>query len=128
LVGKLLTDPNLRGQDEKEEQAKENLIMESGYPVAVKPQDDHKAHLEVLLGRIQLLTQQGGGSQQAQQLYAQHLESHLQGLGQTDKNSERQIRAMLKKQAQAMESQMQAQGQMAQGLTSTQTVPPNGIV
>ena len=35
---------------------------------------------------------------------------------------------MLKKQAQAMESQMQAQGQMPQGLTSTQTVPPNGIV
>jgi hypothetical protein len=126
LVGKLLTDPNLRGQDEKEEQAKENLIMESGYPVAVKPQDDHKAHVEVLLGRIQLLSQQGGGSQQSQQLYGQHLEAHLQGLGQTDKNAERQIRGMLRKQAQAMQGQ--AQGQMPQGLTSTQSAPQAGMV
>jgi hypothetical protein len=97
--------------------------MESGYPVAVKPQDDHKAHIEVLLGRIQLLTQQGGGSQQAQQLYAQHLEGHLQGLGKTDKNSERQIRAMLRKQAQDMQSQMQNQAQPQEGMTSTQTMP-----
>jgi hypothetical protein len=128
LVNKLLTDPNLRGQDEKEEQAKENLIMESGYPVTVKPQDDHKAHIEVLLGRIQLLTQQGGGSQQSQQLYGQHLEGHLQGLGKTDKNAERQIRGMLRKQAQAMQGQMDAQAQPQQGVTSTQTMPQGGVL
>jgi hypothetical protein len=135
LVGKLLTDPNLRGQDEKEEQAKENLIMESGFPVQVKPQDDHKAHIDVLLGRLQILTHQGGGDQQSQQLYSQHLEGHLQGLGQTDKNAERQIRGMLRKQAQDAQRQIeaQAQGQMQApmpqaGTTTTQTMPQGGVV
>ena len=129
LINKLLRDPNQKAMDQAEDQASENLIIESGFPAQVRPSDDHKAHLQVLLQRVQMLSQMGGGSPQSQQLYGQHLEQHLQALGQTDKNAERQIRAMLKQQAQAM--QAQAQGQMqnqpqppaGSGTTTTQSVP-----
>ena len=125
LIQKLLRDPNERQQDQAEDQASENLIIESGFPVRVKQTDDHLAHIKTLVTRVNMLAQQGGGSPQAQQIYGQHLEQHLQALGQTDKNLERQIRKQLAdqaKQAQAqMDAQMQAQAQ--QGAITTQNLP-----
>jgi hypothetical protein len=118
LINKLMRDPNERQQDQAEDQASENLIIESGFPARVRPTDDHMAHIQVLVGRVNMLAQQGGGSIQSQQIYGQHLEQHLQALGQTDKNAERQIRRQLADQVKA-----QAQSVNPAGITTTQNLP-----
>ena len=120
LVSKLITDPRFEEMDQAEDQANENLILESGFPALVRPTDNHKAHLKVLLDRIDFLSASGGGSPTAMQRYRDHLEQHLQGLGQTDKNLERQIRRELLEKAKAMEAQMNG------GAVTTQNIqqPP----
>ena len=125
LVQKLITDPKLQEMDQAEDQAVENIVLESGYPAMVRPSDNHKAHLSVLLDRIEFLSANGGGSPVAMQRYREHLEQHLQGLGMVDKNAERQIRKLLADKARQMEqSQMQAQPQpdMGGGVTTTQSM------
>ena len=81
----------------------------------VRPTDTHKAHLKVMLDRIEFISQAGGGSPVAMQRYREHLEQHLLALGQTDKNLERQIRKELADRAKAMESQV------PRGTMTTQT-------
>lgn len=125
LIQKLITDPNLKEMDQAEDQAIENVVLESGFPAVVRPSDDHKAHLKILLDRIEFLSSNGGGSPVAMQRYREHLEQHLQGLGMVDKNAERQIRKLLADKARQMEqSQMQAQPQpeMGGGVTTTQSM------
>lgn len=85
----------------------ENLVMEQGVPAAVDASDDHLVHIQVLLNRIQQLEQMGGGLPQAQQLYAQHLETHLQYLGLRDKNTERALRKQIRELAKQKEAQLQ---------------------
>ncbi|NBW16717.1 MAG: hypothetical protein EBR82_52940, partial [Caulobacteraceae bacterium] len=121
LVQRLITDPKLEEMDQAEDQANENLILESGFPALVRPSDNHKAHLKVMLDRIEFLSQSGGGSPVAMQRYREHLEQHLLALGQTDKNLERQIRRELSERAKAMEGQMQAQ--VPQGTITTENLP-----
>ena len=121
LVQRLITDPKLEEMDQAEDQANENLILESGFPALVRPSDNHKAHLKVMLDRIEFLSQSGGGSSVAMQRYREHLEQHLLALGQTDKNLERQIRRELAERAKAMEGQMQAQ--VPQGTMTTENLP-----
>jgi hypothetical protein len=112
LANKLIVDNGAKALTEGEEQAMENLVMESGVPAAVDGNDDHMVHIQTLVGRVQQVQASGGGNPQAQQLYAQHLEQHLQALGQRDKNAERAIRKQLAQMSQAMaQQQAQQQGQ-----------------
>ena len=122
LINKLLRDPNEKQQDQAEDQASENLIIESGFPARVRQTDDHLAHIQVLVGRVNMLAQQGGGSPQSQQLYGQHLEAHLQALGQTDKNAERQIRRQLADQVKA-QAEAQNQVMTTQGMQGAPVAP-----
>jgi len=116
LATKLVLDPATRQLSQGEEQSMENLVMEQGVPAAVDATDDHIIHIQVLINRINQLEAQGGGLPQAQQLYAQHLEQHLQALGVRDKNAERAIR----KQIRDMVAQKQQQLQQPQGAATTQ--------
>ena len=68
--------------------------------------DDHLVHINVLLNRIQQLEQMGGGLPKAQQLYAQHLEQHLQYLGLRDKNMERALRKKIRDLAKQKEAEL----------------------
>ena len=109
LATKLVLDPATRQLSQGEEQSMENLVMEQGVPASVDASDDHLVHIQVLLNRIQQLEQMGGGLPQAQQLYAQHLETHLQYLGLRDKNTERALRKQIRELAKQKEAQL-AQG------------------
>jgi hypothetical protein len=106
LATKLVLDPATRQLSQGEEQSMENLVMEQGVPAAVDASDDHLLHINVLLNRIQQLEQMGGGLPQAQQLYAQHLEQHLQYLGLRDKNMERALRKQIRELAKQKEAQL----------------------
>jgi len=111
LANRLVVDNAQKSMSEAEEQAMENLVIESGIPAAVEPNNEHVTHIQVLVGRIQQLKQSGGGNPQSQQLYAQHLEQHLQMLGAKDKNTERAIRKQLRDMAEAEAQQIQQQQQ-----------------
>lgn len=108
LANKLVVDQGSKQLGEAEEQGMENLVIESGVAAVVNGSDDHLAHINVLISRVQKLKQLGGGTPEAQQLYSQHLEEHLQGLGTRDKNTERAIRKQLRMMAEAEMAALQA--------------------
>lgn len=89
--------------------------MESGVPAAVEGNNDHVVHIQTLVQRVQQIQAGGGGNPQSQQLYSQHLEQHLQALGQKDKNAERAIRKQLGEMSKAMAEQQAQQQAQQQG-------------
>lgn len=120
LANKLVVDEGSKQLAESEEQAMENLVIETGIPATISGSDDHLVHINVLIKRVQELKQKGGGSPEAQQLYAQHLEEHLQALGTRDKNTERAIRKQLRMMAEAEARALQAQ--------QSGGMPPQGMM
>lgn len=115
LANKLVVDNGVKAMSEAEEQAMENLVMESGVPAAVEGNNDHVVHIQTLVQRVQQVQASGTGSPQSQQLYSQHLEQHLQALGQRDKNAERAIRKQLGEMSKAMAEQQAQQQAQQQG-------------
>jgi hypothetical protein len=80
LIERLYIEPQQADLDQAEDQASEILLLKEGFPAQVKQTDNHKVHLDTMIGYIQQLTQAGisitGTAQQALlQHYVQHLES-----------------------------------------------------
>ena len=99
--------------DQAEDQATEIATMlTTGFPVAIKPSDDHKAHISVLFAFNQAAQQrQQAVDQSAVQVLMDHLQQHLAALEKIDPNTSRAIQKQLRDTAQA---QMKQQEQVAQ--------------
>jgi tRNA C32,U32 (ribose-2'-O)-methylase TrmJ len=91
-------------------------MLATGFPVAIKPSDDHKAHISVLFAFNQAAQmRQQPVDQSAVQVLMDHLQQHLAALEQTDPNTSRAIQkhlrdvaaAQMKQQEQAMQPQPQ---------------------
>jgi hypothetical protein len=110
LVRRLFQDPNAASGDQAEDQATEIATMlATGFPVAIKPSDDHKAHISVLFAFNQAAQQrQQQVDQSAMQVLMAHLQQHLAALEQVDPNTSRAIQKQLRD---AGKAQMQQQGQ-----------------
>ena len=113
LVRKLFTDPQAGSGDQAEDQATEIATMlATGFPVAIKPSDDHKAHISVLFAFNQAAQmRQQPVDNSALQVLMDHLQQHLAALEQTDPNTSRAIQKQLRD---AAKGQMQQQGQAPQ--------------
>jgi hypothetical protein len=113
LVRKLFTDPQAGSGDQAEDQATEIATMlATGFPVAIKPSDDHKAHISVLFAFNQAAQmRQQPVDQSAIQVLMDHLQQHLAALEQTDPNTSRAIQKQLRD---AAKPQVQQQGQAPQ--------------
>jgi hypothetical protein len=113
LVRKLFTDPQAGTGDQAEDQATEIATMlATGFPVAIKPSDDHKAHISVLFAFNQAAQmRQQPVDNSALQVLMDHLQQHLAALEQTDPNTSRAIQKQLRD---AVKAQVQQQGQAPQ--------------
>ena len=119
LVRRLFQDPQAGSGDQAEDQANEIATMlATGFPVNVKPADDHKVHISVLFAFQQASQlRQQPLDPSAVQVLLQHLQQHLAALEQTDPNTSRAIQkqlrdagkeqAKMQEQAVAMEPQTQ---------------------
>jgi len=118
LVRKLFTDPQAGSGDQAEDQATEIATMlATGFPVAIKPSDDHKAHISVLFAFNQAAqVRQQPVDQSAVQVLMDHLQQHLAALEQTDPNTSRAIQKQLRDAAAGQVKQQQQQAAQEQQL------------
>jgi hypothetical protein len=87
-------------------------MLATGFPVAIKPSDDHKAHISVLFAFNQAAQmRQQPVDNSALQVLMDHLQQHLAALEQTDPNTSRAIQKQLRD---AVKAQVQQQGQALQ--------------
>ncbi|MDE2099813.1 MAG: hypothetical protein KGL39_21350 [Patescibacteria group bacterium] len=102
LVNKLLLPQNQRAASEAEDEAMEILVMQDGFPAAVRPGEDHATRINILLAWLQKqgMTRHPVDPTAMQRVH-QHLAVHLQYLKQLQPDA---YKAMLQKIA-AMERQ-----------------------
>ena len=111
LVRRLYQDPQAGQGDQAEDQASEIATMlATGFPVNIKPSDDHKIHIQVLFQFNQASMQRQQPIDPAsQQVLMAHLQQHLAALEQIDPNTSRAIQKQLRDAAkQEMRSVEQA--------------------
>jgi hypothetical protein len=118
LVRRLFQDPQAGMGDQAEDQAMEIATMlATGFPVQIKPTDDHKIHIQVLFQFNQAAQmRQQPVDQSAMQVLMAHLQQHLQALEQVDPNTSRAIQKQLRdaaKQEMKQQEQLAAQQPMA---------------
>ena len=113
LVRRLFQDPQAGSGDQAEDQANEIATMlATGFPVNVKPSDDHKVHISVLFAFQQAAQlRQQPLDPSAVQVLLQHLQQHLAALEQTDPNTSRAIQKQLRDAAKADAKAQPQQGQ-----------------
>ena len=111
LVRRLFQDPQAASGDQAEDQATEIATMlATGFPVAIKPSDDHKAHISVLFAFNQAAqARQQPVDQAAMQVLMAHLQQHLAALEQIDPNTSRAIQKQLRDAAKP-QTQQRSQG------------------
>jgi len=107
LVRRLFQDPQAASGNQAEDQATEIATMlATGFPVAIKPSDDHKAHIAVLFAFNQAAqARQQPVDQAAMQVLMAHLQQHLAALEQIDPNTSRAIQKQLRDAAKAQVQQ-----------------------
>jgi hypothetical protein len=112
LVRRLFQDPQAGMGDQGEDQATEIATMlATGFPVQIKPSDDHKIHIQVLFQFNQAAqARQQPVDQVAMQAIMQHLQQHLAALEQVDPNTSRAIQKQLRD---AAKQEMRAAEQIA---------------
>lgn len=77
-VKRLFINPAQSSGGQQEEQAKECLLMENGFPAQVDESDDHIIHIQTVLGRIQMLQMlRIPFNPIAANLYTKHFNDHL---------------------------------------------------
>jgi hypothetical protein len=119
LVRRLYQDPQAGQGDQAEDQASEIATMiATGFPVNIKPSDDHKVHIQILFAFNQTSMQRNQPIDPAsQQVLMQHLQQHLAALEQIDPNTSRaiqkQLRDAAKQEMRAMEQAAPAEMQPA---------------
>jgi len=109
LVRRLFQDPQAASGDQAEDQATEIATMlATGFPVAIKPSDDHKAHISVLFSFNQAAqARQQPVDQAAMQVLMAHLQQHLAALEKIDPNTSRAIQKQLRDAAAQQAKQQQ---------------------
>jgi hypothetical protein len=112
LVRRLFQDPQAGMGDQAEDQASEIATMlATGFPVQIKPSDDHKIHIQVLFQFNQAAqVRQQPVDQASMQVLMQHLQQHLAALEQVDPNTSRAIQKQLRD---AAKQEMRAAEQIA---------------
>jgi len=93
LVSRMLIDPNMKGQTEAEAAAAENLLLDQGFGgVVAEPTDEHEVHVQIHMDRLQLLANARQNlDENAGNAYTQHMQAHIQLLGQTNPNLAKQL-------------------------------------
>jgi len=127
LVRRLFQDPQAASGDQAEDQATEIATMlATGFPVAIKPSDDHKSHISVLFAFNQAAqARQQPVDQAAMQVLMAHLQQHLAALEKIDPNTSRAIQKQLRD---AAAQQAKQQQQMApQQVQLQQQIQPQVI-
>jgi hypothetical protein len=116
MIKRAFTDPGQTLKEQMEVQAQEISIMLLGFPAAVQPGDDDKAHIQSLEGFVQRDVQTGEGrvTPEVARLILQHGAEHDNALAQKSDPNLNQIR-------QSMQPMLQYLGQVA----NSQPVPPN---
>lgn len=92
LVRRLFLQTNLKGAIEAEDEAHEIVIMQSGYPAAVTPAEDHQTRLRILFGKLQQLQLMGQPvDPMFKQRLTEHIAQHLKLLAQQNPQLAKQI-------------------------------------
>lgn len=100
LVRTHLVDPGTKRQDAAEDQATEIVTLKEGFPVRVKPTDDHEAHIGTILQYLEAQGQMGKPADPtAVQRITEHLGQHVEAIEQQDPAKGRQIRQTLEQLA-----------------------------
>ncbi len=96
LVSRMLVDPGMKKLDQAEDQAMEISILRGGFPVRVKPMDDHEVHITTIMQFLEAQGQmQTPVEPVAVQRITEHLENHVQAIEQEDGKKGREVRNSL---------------------------------
>jgi hypothetical protein len=119
MIKRAFTDPGQELKKQMEVQAQELSIMLLGFPAAVQPSDDDKAHIQSMEGFVQrdVQTQEGRVTPEVARLILQHGGEHDNALAQKGDPNLNQIRA-------AMQPMLQYLSQVA----ATQQQMPSNVV
>lgn len=94
---------------ESEDEAFEIILMERGFPAAVRPDEDHAVRLQVLMQRAAQMDAMGAEpNPQFAQLLQQHIAAHTQYFQQVNPEGFRQFKMQLEAQRAAQQQQQQA--------------------
>jgi len=92
VAKKLFIPGNVKAASEQEDEAVELLLLEKGYPAAVKPNENHAARIFVLMSWLDAQQQMGVPvNPMAQQRVQQHLAVHFQYLQKTQPEAAKQV-------------------------------------
>src|SRR4029077_16027965 len=123
MIKRAFTDPGQELKKQMEVQAQEISIMLLGFPAAVQPSDDDKAHIQSMEGFVQrdVQTQEGRITPEVARLILQHGGEHDQALAQKGDPNLNQIR-------QSMQPMLEFLGQIdiSQRCRSTVVPGPGG--
>jgi hypothetical protein len=97
MIKRAFTDPGQELKKQMEVQAQEISIMLLGFPAAVQPSDDDKAHIQSLEGFVQrdVQTQEGRVTPEVARLILQHGGEHDNALAQKGDPNLNQIRSQM---------------------------------
>lgn len=125
LVRTLYQDPQIAAADQYEDEVYEIMAMiEMGYPVRVKPSDDHAARLRCDAQFIQSRALKGQPLMPEQeQIIRAHMQQHMQALQQVQPQAAKQIGAELQQMAAQAQQQMAMLSQVQQMQAQPQAMP-----
>lgn len=103
LVKELYIDPQTTTADQQEDQAMELACLEKGFPARVMPADDDALHIDIVLGRLQMmLTLDEPITAVAWERMNQHMLAHMQQMQARDPKRSKEYRVKVQKMQQAM--------------------------
>jgi hypothetical protein len=102
VAQKLFIPGNTKAASEAEDEAVELMILQEGFPAAVKPNEDHATRIHVLIGWLKKQAMLGVPvNPVAQQRVQQHLAVHWQMLRKVQPAAARQLQAQIQQEEQA---------------------------
>ena len=131
LVRRLFVDPQGQQVEQSEDQALELSILRLGFPAQVRPNDDHKTHIQTILAYVTSRVQTGSATEPLEaQALQQHLVAHIEALRQTDKKLAKEAEdaaGVVFEQAAQFEAQQQQQQQPYAQVPQDPAGPPAGM-
>jgi len=111
LVRELYVDPQAQAADQQEDQAMELCALEKGFPARVKPADDDAAHIDVIMGRVELvLSTTEEISPVGWSRIVGHAQEHLQQMGQRNPKGAKEYQVKVERLQRAVQSLLAEQG------------------
>lgn len=112
IAQKAFIPTNAKGASETEDEAIEIVALVSGFPMSVKPGEDHAARIKILVGWLMAQSQKGMPvDPTARQRVQEHLAVHWQYLQKTQPQAAKQLAMEILQMEQGMQPQPQPQGQ-----------------